>query len=143
MRFRVGVVLLERDMILLANHVDGSESYWVLPGGALENWETLKECAVREVKEETGLEIKVRRLLFVDEAISEDKRVVVTNIVFLGEIIGGRLNPKPMGYFRGAEFIHVNQLDEINFYPRITAKVLKEAYSTNFKIETKYFLHDY
>ena len=112
-------------------------------GGALENQETLEECAVREIREETGLEIKVWRLLFVDEGISEDKRVVVTNIVFLGEIIGGKLNPKPKGYFRGARFIDVNQLDEINFYPRITAKVLKEAYSRNFKIETKYFLHNY
>ena len=143
MRFRVGLVLLEEGRILLANHLDGSESYWVLPGGALENWETLEECAVREVKEETDLEIKVRSLLFVDEAISGDKRTLVTNIVFLGEIVGGKLNPKPKGYFRGAKFIDVNQLDEINFYPRITAKVLKEAYSRNFKIETKYFLHDY
>ncbi|MCK4478658.1 NUDIX hydrolase [Candidatus Bathyarchaeota archaeon] len=143
MRFRVAMVLLEGGRILVANHFDGSESYWVLPGGALENGETLEECAIREVKEETGLKTKVKKLLFVDEGLSEDRHVVVTNITFLGEIIGGKLNPKPEGYFREARFIDVNQLDEINFYPRITAKLLKEAYSNNFKIETKYFFHKY
>ena len=32
---------------------------WVLPGGHIEVGESLEECAVREIKEETGIEIEI------------------------------------------------------------------------------------
>ena len=33
---------------------------WVLPGGHIEVGESLEECAIREVKEETGIEIDIK-----------------------------------------------------------------------------------
>ena len=32
---------------------------WVLPGGHIEVGESLEECAIREIKEETGIEIEI------------------------------------------------------------------------------------
>ena len=32
---------------------------WVLPGGHIEVGESLEECAVREIKEETGINIEI------------------------------------------------------------------------------------
>ena len=34
---------------------------WVLPGGHIDLGETLEECVVREIHEETGVEIKIRQ----------------------------------------------------------------------------------
>lgn len=142
-RLRVGVVLIKGNEILLAYHSYKNESYWVLPGGALEKNETLTECAIREVREETNLEIKVRDLLFVDEAVSKDQSLHWIQIVFWGEITGGELNSKPKGLFQGAKFIDIDELVRINFYPKIIAEEIKRAYQTNSEIKPKFVQREF
>lgn len=40
------------------------KEYYTFPGGGLEEGETLEECAIREVKEEFGINVKVIRKLY-------------------------------------------------------------------------------
>ena len=40
------------------------QEYYAFPGGGLEEGETLEECAIREVKEEFGINVKVIRKLY-------------------------------------------------------------------------------
>jgi ADP-ribose pyrophosphatase YjhB (NUDIX family)/quercetin dioxygenase-like cupin family protein len=49
--------IIENDKLLLIRRVDND--MWSLPGGTLEFGESLEDCIVREVKEETGLDIKI------------------------------------------------------------------------------------
>ena len=80
-KFTVGVVGLVRDeegRILLLRHTYRPSSPWGLPGGGLKSGEWLEECLQREVKEETGMEIKVERLL--SAAAHRDRRLV--DIIF-------------------------------------------------------------
>jgi 8-oxo-dGTP diphosphatase len=62
-RFRVGVfAVIERDgAYLLAHRAD--IPWWNLPGGGLEYGETLQDGIIREVREEIGAEVEVRRLV--------------------------------------------------------------------------------
>ncbi len=89
---RAQVVLLQGDRILLARHQRANGSYWVLPGGSVEQGESPTDAAVREVREETGLEIELERLLFVDGP-REDGAVVIKRprYTYLGRIMGGEL----------------------------------------------------
>lgn len=89
---RAQVVLLRGDRILLARHQRGAAHYWVLPGGGVEPGESPEEAAVREVWEETGLRVRLLRLLFVDGP-RDDGKVVIRSprYTYLGEIVGGSL----------------------------------------------------
>lgn len=65
------------------------DEFWVIPGGGVEVGEYTTEAGVREVKEETGLDIKINKLLWTVEEKFQGG-VKHTNY-FLGEIVGGEL----------------------------------------------------
>jgi 8-oxo-dGTP diphosphatase len=64
MRPRVGsAVLVEREgrFLLGKRDKDNYRGYWVIPGGGVRWGETIREAAVREIKEETNLDIEIVR----------------------------------------------------------------------------------
>ena len=50
----------EKDQVLLTQRTDNG--LWCLPGGMMDPGETISECCIREVLEETGLKIRIKRL---------------------------------------------------------------------------------
>lgn len=71
----VKVLLIER----------GQEPYkgkWAFPGGFLQMDETAEECAVRELREETGLELEHVRQLGAFSAVDRDPRERVITIAY-------------------------------------------------------------
>ena len=55
------VVLDDRGRIALVHRKDNG--LWALPGGGMELGESIEDCAVREVKEETGLDVEITGLV--------------------------------------------------------------------------------
>lgn len=72
-RVRVGGLLLEEDKILLLKHNNiGPDQYlWSPPGGGAEFGSDLPSNLAREFKEETGLQVEVGPLLFVNEFMDD------------------------------------------------------------------------
>ncbi len=66
-RPRACAAVLHDDKILMVHHQNGSHTYWTLPGGGVDEGETLEQAAIREVKEESGLDVTVAELLFMEE----------------------------------------------------------------------------
>jgi ADP-ribose pyrophosphatase YjhB (NUDIX family) len=93
-RQRVGAyVVCVREGSLLMVRFTRSER-WTLPGGGLDHGEHPRDAAVREVAEETGLEVLLGELVDVDSRLWDDQEDVLVHairILYTGEITGGTL----------------------------------------------------
>ena len=59
-------------VLLLKRRYPPNKGLWALPGGLVELGESVQAAAVREVEEETGLKVKLERLLDVQTDIHKD-----------------------------------------------------------------------
>lgn len=89
------VAVVEDGALLLVHRVDNG--FWSLPGGTMEFGESIRECAVREVREETGCKIELGDIIdvysdpnvLVEYADGEVRQEFTT--VFEGKRISGEL----------------------------------------------------
>lgn len=72
----------ELKILLIERGGEPYKGYWALPGGFMEMEETAEEGAVRELKEETGLEVTFCRQLGAFTAVHRDPRNRVVSIAY-------------------------------------------------------------
>lgn len=66
----VGAVIVHDGRVVIVQRgTEPLKGQWSIPGGALEIGETLRQCAVREALEETGLQVEAGEVLEVFDAI--------------------------------------------------------------------------
>ena len=63
-------------LLLVRHHRPGRYDFWVAPGGGVKGDESLEAAAAREVREETGLDASVGRLLYIEELADANCRFV-------------------------------------------------------------------
>lgn len=125
---RAGAIIINKDKkILLIHRFFQGREYYVIPGGGVEEGESVEEAVIREVKEETSLGAKLDKKLF--EFYNEfDKR---TNHFFLvteftgTPMLGGpeaRRNGEDDKYI--LEWHKLSELNSINLVPKIVQEKL-------------------
>ncbi len=81
---------------------------WGLPGGKVGKRETPHAAAVREVREETGIEVEVEACILVDA-----RRGRTTDFIFRCRPLGGTLRPQP------------EEIGEVRWVPRAEVAALE------------------
>ncbi|WP_026909290.1 NUDIX domain-containing protein [Paucisalibacillus globulus] len=127
-RSSVQAVIVKREKILTVKKVTyDNKTMYILPGGGQEHGETLKEAVVRECKEETGLLVEAKELLYVSEYIGKnhehaewDSHIHVVVHLFLCSIIdesafnkGIETDPEQVAL----EWLPLEKLSTYEFYP--------------------------
>lgn len=93
----VGVFIIKDNKILLGKRIGAhGEGTWCLPGGNLEYFESFKDCAKRELLEETGLEIDdINFLTATNDMFKEENKHYVTLFLNAKIIEGELINKEP------------------------------------------------
>ncbi len=81
------IVPFDGGIVLVRRAIDPSYGKWVFPGGYVDRGETLEGAAIRETREEAGLEVRLTRLVGLYSYTG--KPVILA--VFAGEATGGAL----------------------------------------------------
>jgi len=118
------VIVDEHDRLLLALWNEASQPLWTLPGGGVELRETVEEGAVREVREETGYDVELGRLLGVDtlvvppedRTVDRDRWFKGVRVVFEATVIGGQLRDEVDGTTDEARWIPLAEVPDL---PRV------------------------
>ena len=93
-RTATAIIEFPADMILLIKRETVPfRGYWALPGGRSERGETVEQTIIREVKEETGLEVEVVRKIgeYHEEGIQDKVEYDYYPACFLVKVIGGEM----------------------------------------------------
>ena len=83
----IALVIIRQDDSALLVRQNYGDRYWSLPGGMMELGESIDQAAIREVREETGLDVRLKRVVGLYSKPGEDSLAVT----FEGQIVGGAL----------------------------------------------------
>ena len=107
-----------RQKVLLTQRADNKQ--WCLPSGGVDPGETVEETCIREVCEETGLNVRVTKLVGVYSnphrmvEYPDEKKAHVVGLSFSAEVVGGELSlsneTTDFGYFAIEEMDKLDML---------------------------------
>ena len=126
----VTVAVIEDGNVLLVHRVDNDK--WALPGGAVDIGESVPETAVREVREETGVDIEVDGIVGI---FSDPRHVIAYDdgevrqqfaICLRGRAVGGQLRTSSES--TEVAWVPIAHLGELDMHP---TQRLRLGYATD------------
>ncbi|MCM3611090.1 NUDIX domain-containing protein [Planococcus sp. MERTA32b] len=78
LRNRAAVIVIENDRLALIKRIRNEKTYFVFPGGGIEETETPAEAAKREAMEELGLEVEIGECIFKLSGTKEESYFLAT-----------------------------------------------------------------
>lgn len=125
MQKRVRAIIVKDGLLLTIKRIKANETYWVFPGGGVEDGENNEEALIRECREELGVEVGVNELVFENSFMGKDE-AEQKEYFYKCNIVGGELgtgngpeyqeNSNYEGKFE-IEWIKIGDLDNYDLRP--------------------------
>lgn len=120
-----GILVVDGRICLVRRKHAPFTGMYALPGGFVEYGERLEQCVVREFKEETGLDVRVKSLLGVYSDSDRDPRGHTVSVVYVLSLAGGKLADSEETI---AEWVSLSRLPRLAFdHDRIISDYLAQA----------------
>ena len=130
---RSGIIIIKDNKILL--HKNDNKDNYCLPGGGVKFLESSEEAIIREIKEETNLDIKVEEFVTTIESIFEKDGIKFHEIYFIykGSFMNDidtnkiikNIEGKPIKY----GFVDLDKIDDYYILPVIIKDIIKNKKS--------------
>ena len=107
----IGIIERDNQFLMVKEGKAGAEGEWALPGGGLEGEESLEECVLREIEEETGLESEIENYQGLYVLDISGKKMFVHVFTCQSD---GNISPQSSDTVMDAEFISQSRLENID-----------------------------
>jgi len=126
---RITGILIENNEILLVQQKLSDKRKWSLPGGRLERGETLSQGLIREMKEETGLDVEILRMLYLCDVATSSNTLL--HITFLLKKRSGEIelpsNEFDENPIHDVKFVPISELVQYGFSEKFI-QVIKDGF---------------
>lgn len=123
-RLGVATIVMNGHNVLLGrSNKEHTKGQWVIPGGKIEPFETIKETSTRELFEEAGITVGNQEMLFISERVRKDQNDHRYVIYVIGQYLSGDLKA-------GGDLDEVRWVDprELGFYQNEMSEMTVEAF---------------
>lgn len=134
-RISVRAIICDNDEIFLCSNVANKPSCWCLPGGRLEENETLPSGLKRELFEEFGVHVEVGNLLYIRELLDKNNNCVEFFFMINNPKIFRTVDMEKASTAYEIEkfsFFKINKLSHINVKPEILSELMHELKNNNY-----------
>ncbi|MDP3052121.1 MAG: NUDIX domain-containing protein [bacterium] len=136
---RVRAIIVDSGKILLINRLERDESYWVIPGGGVEQGESREQAVERECLEELGIKVQVKRL-FLRRIGDKPGMEGQHEFFYLCSMVGGKVGTgqgpefQPRTQYKGEYkigWVDLKKLLDINLKPQEVKNRIIQEYLVN------------
>lgn len=125
---RAAAIIIKDEKILLLKRRKPGREYFIIPGGGIEKGETLEMAAIREVKEETNLDVEIENLFFEFDGVYDRHEYFFTvkNIQGEASLGGEELENNSAENHYAIAWIALNELEKTLLLPEeIKQKIIE------------------